>query len=123
MACSVCVPTKSPYTCGDTLELGIVSVLFDDVYVFVKNMSNGYEYRQLVTTAIDGTVVYDVTVPGHEFYNPNSTYEIKVTDLNDVLLPITIGADVSDCFLVTFRRARDENGDMIGPKNQIIELE
>lgn len=103
MICSNCRETKRVPTHTTNLTIGIVSVLSNTVYVFVKNLATDYTYRQEVITEADGTVILDMAQPHYSYYHENASYQLWITDTDNELLEITIDNEINECLYVGFK--------------------
>lgn len=108
MACLTCEQTKLIPACTDTLTLGVIDFISTNVYIFVENITTGYQHRQDAVSNALGVVSVDLTLPNENFYSDSFSYEIWVT-LRDVSqtekLQITVAGGASfDCFDVSFEK-------------------
>jgi hypothetical protein len=103
MSC-ICQESQKIPTCLDELILGSVSEVNTLVYVDIKNISTGYNYRHSVTTSETGVITLDLSEPAPSFYNQDSYYEIYVSSASHILLPITIDDSEFECIGVYFEK-------------------
>lgn len=126
MACNDCQDIKVVPVCTENLVLGKVASLTTAVFIYFKNISSGYQTRQQVTSAGDGTIAADLTVPDPSFYNPNGVFECWATLTTvspETRLPITIGAIAYDCLKLRFEATYGEDDNTEGFTTATAEIE
>ena len=91
--------------CTDSILLGSIDP-DTEYYIYVKNSSTGFTYREEVTSDELGHIELDLTQPDPTFYNQESSYEVWVTlrDSNE-RLEITYAYGLTDtCLALSFFR-------------------
>ncbi len=110
MACNTCTPTLLVPCCTESLVLGTIENLTQLIYIYVKNLSSGYTYRQESASNGAGLVTLDCSEI-KDMLQPNIDFEVWVTKNNEkIRLPITIGAEPYTCFNIEFEKTYDEDG-------------
>lgn len=108
MACNNCSQLDEIPECTETLVLGTIDP-DTEIYIYVKNISNGYVHREETTSNGDGDITLDLTAPDSTFYNPDSSYEVWATlRTESVRLDITYAYGLTDtCLSISFFRVND----------------
>lgn len=110
MSCTQCQDTQPVPECVSSIVIGVIALLSTPVHVFVKNNTTNYVHIQEATSAADGTITLDSTLPDISFYNKNHLYEIWVTGIADLIkLPITINSIDYDCLLIQFEKIAESH--------------
>jgi hypothetical protein len=94
--------------CTESLVLGTIDP-DTEIYIYVKNISNGYVHRQEITSDAEGEITLDLTAPDPTFYNSDSSYEVWATLRTDsVKLDILYAYGLVDtCLSISFFRVND----------------
>lgn len=79
MSCN-CTKLKDLPTCINDLIIGTISLVSQDVYVFIKNSTNGHTTRLIGNADSDGLVTVDVS---EVYFSPHYSYDIWITATTD----------------------------------------
>lgn len=131
MGCLNCQFTQAIPTCTTTLAIGTTTIGAGvPVYVFVRNIITGKEFRQSATTEAlpAGRVSMLLSLPQQDFYSQNFVYEIWITRQSDTVnerLNFTIQGSVTaiDCVSVNFTDIYDDDDDKVAYSSHILEFE
>jgi hypothetical protein len=97
MSC-LCQRVKDIPVCTNSIEVGTISEIETDVFVYIKNLTTDAEKVLEATSDDEGLVVVDVSTFN---FSKNYVYEIKITDKDGNLLDIQLSQyNIVDC--VTF---------------------
>ncbi len=130
MTCLQCQSVKPIPTCTTDLALGTTELGNGiAVYIFVKNLTTGKEYRQAATTEAlpAGRVTLDMTSPSAAFYSPNHSYEIWITRQSDTInerqdFTVQGSALELDCANVVFEKFADDSA-IVAYSSHILEID
>jgi hypothetical protein len=124
MGCN-CNDIKDLPTCLNELVLGTIELLNQDVYVFIKNNSNGQFTRLTAQSDIDGLVTLDLTQLPDNYFSDNYNYDFWVTLTSGTpsgMQTIVIeGADY-DCLNANFFRVVNESIESVYYSSIIAEI-
>ncbi len=107
MHCPDCTKTLLIPACTDTIVLGTIPDVSQNIYIFANNVTTGRQERQDAVTNADGVVTMDLSIPSEDFYSENHRFEVYITlrDTNNTeRLAITVGEDTFECFTLNFEK-------------------
>ena len=131
MGCLQCDSVKPIPTCTTALVIGTTTLGNGiPVYVFVKNLTTGKQYRQAAITenVPPGRVTLLMGQPRQDFYSPNFIYEIWITKQTDTInerqdFTVQGSVDSYECVNVRFTNLYDNNDLKIAYSSHILELD
>jgi hypothetical protein len=110
MGCN-CNDIKDLPTCLNELVLGTIELLNQDVYVFIKNNSNGQFTRLTASSDIEGLVTIDLTQLPDNYFSENYSYDFWVTSANgspSEMIDVFIDGADYPCFAARFFKVSSE---------------
>jgi hypothetical protein len=128
MACNSCESTLLIPSCTDALVIGDTEHIETDVYIYLKNNSSGYIYRQEGTTDENGYITLDCT-DILEMLQPGIEFEIWVTlrTSNErlELFPTLPYPQVTSytCFNIEFEKSYNADGECTEQSTYTLEIE
>ncbi len=127
MACNSCESSLKVPTCINNLVIGDIDNESEEIYIYLKNTSSGYIYRQESESNVNGIItlvctdILDMLQPGIEFElwatlrTSNTRLEIFTT------LPYPQITSF-ECFNIEFERYLDEEGNCVTQETYTLEI-